>query len=398
MEENQVNRIKHRLPFLYKKDRLQFEENVSSLKHLIKTRSVISYLAMDIIYTLIAIYQNEEWKKFILEVFSSFDRPLRVDLFKILCLNVKSDEVDDMIIKFNQLAIETDNNDEDIMRLCFVISSDFVKPTLLSNLKKITVLPGRLINAIGNKAFELVKSSDKKIFVLQRLVDISYLNDTQMGFLLDNLEDPEFTNIILDIFLRSNNKQYITLAESRLNYGIKRYFEVDNNVHYFDIITTNITKTSSDEFINAIDEFITLSRQSLLNMTNAYEFITLLMNSCYSVNDIQLKDCFVLVWSKTRDIAPDKIEELIEYITEVCIDVCNSGTMSNLLLWLKDVGCIEDYVVMNDVFVQKDKILHELYKVYPGDNDIWFDKVRLEKEIRSRFDDLDDTVIKLIVC
>lgn len=398
--EDQVNNIKHLLPYLYKKDRSQFEENVSSLKHLIKTKSLMPYLSIDIVYTLIAIYQNNEWKKFILDVFNSFDRPLRIELFKILCLNVNVDEVDDMIIKFNQLAVETERNDEDILRLCFVVSSDFVKPTLLSNLKRITVLPERLINALGNKAFELFKSFDKKILVLQRLSDISYLNDTQMNFLLDNLEEPEFTNIILDIFLRSNNKQYIILAEGRLNYGLKRYFEVDNNVHYFDIITTNLTKVSSDEFITVIDETIAQARQSLFNMNNIYKFITLLMNSCYAVDDIQLKDCFVLVWSKTKELAPDRLNDLIEHIMETCIGVCSRGIMSNLLLWLKDIGYPGEFIIMNDVFVQKDRILHELYKVYSGEDDIWFDKTRLEREIRSKFNNITniDSVIKLILC
>lgn len=397
MIEDEVNLIKHKLPFLYKRDRASFEENVSLLIHLIKTKRINPYNAIDIVYTLIVLCTSKEWKKIVNDVYYTFGTKLQIELFKLLVIDVQQEEEKDIIEKFKKL-LSSCETDEEIMKVCFIVSSDFIKPTLLSKMKTLTVVPPSVTRVMGNEAFKRLRSPINKMKCLQKLIDVTPLAKEQLEYLLETLEEPEFTNIILDIFLRSENWEYITLAEERLNFGQKRYFEVDNNVHYFDFINLDKIPTfNSESLIKTISDLLDIGREVYFEIDKIYDFIVFVLNCSHSYNNKTLKDIFCYVWSKAAE-ANSQVE-LVKLIYNDFVSICARGFATNLLFYLRELGDETDYVIMNDLFIKKDEVLKVLRTKYPGDDDIWLDKEQLTREIQALFPDdilINDT-IKLIV-
>lgn len=396
MEEEAINHIKHKLPFIYKYDRQSFYENVSMLVHFVSTKRVSVYLAIDIVYTLIALLPSKEWKKVVNDVYDTFNFKMKVELFKLLIINVESNEEKGIIEKFKKLIVNCDT-DEEIMKVCFVVSTDFVKPTLLSVMKTFNIIPPIVTKVMGNEAFDKLKSISNKMKCLQKLIDVTTLSSNQLDFLMDYLNEPEYTNIILDLFLRSESWEHVSLAEKRLNVGHKRYFEVDNNVHYFDFINLDkIPTTSSGDFIRIITELIEISKDVYLVIDKIYDFITFVINCSHSYAGKTLKDIFCYVWDRASK--EHSQANLVKLIHKEFVSICARGFATNMLLYLKELGDEEDYLTMNEVFVQKDKIISRLREIHPGDDEIWLDKDRLVSEIKKEFsNDVDSQVINLIV-
>lgn len=387
------------LPYDYKLNKDKFKNEVSTIEHLIRTKQISKGLDYDIVMTVITIYMlnndHKTWKIFVKKIFESMSKEVKFDLFKLFCINIKDkDDVKYISESFTQIIKEL-NNDEDIFKLCFTVSNEFLKPILISSIKKISIIPRELIYLFTTTAYDKFKSKRMKIICLQKLSDIQNLNDEHYNYLLLSIEDPEYTNIILDIFLRSDNWKYVQLAEKLLNPSMKRYFDVDNNVHYFEINTDSISKCeSNDIYVSVLEEIVDTARSHINNISEIYDLITHFINSCYRYKDIELKDVVVFVWSKVIDKA-----DFIIYLQDTCSkNICIYGIMINILLYLKVVD-ETDYVMMSSLFTIKDDILNELYKTYENDDDIWLDNTRLEQVIREKFSFIKniDEVLKLII-
>jgi hypothetical protein len=398
-DDEKINRIKHELPLLYKNDKESYKEQSSALIYLIKSKRVNPYLALDVVTTFVALCNNSvEWKGIINDVYDNFGINMKVELFKLLCTDIHPDEEENIIEKFRLLLSGCDN-DKDIMDITFVLSTNFIKPTLLSKMRTLSIIPRNVVKVMGNEAFKKLESSSNKVKCLQRLIDVSVLSDEQLEYLLEKLDEPEYVNIVLDIFLRSEKWEYVSMAEKRLHCGQKRYFEVDNNVHYFEFVDTlyKIPISTSEEFTSVIIELIDIGRIIYLEIGKIYEFITFILNCSISYKDRTLKDIFCYVWKKAEE--KERQNELVKSVHNDFVAICSRGFATNLIFFLKELGDETDYIVMNKIFIRKDEVLKYLRSIYDGDDNIWLDVEKLKSVIRSNYpnDELIEEVIKLII-
>lgn len=398
LNEDEINEIKHKLPFLI---RINYQEFLDNYYKLITNVKQIPYLLkIDLFYTIFSLKRVDLWYNFLKIIYEYLNLEHKIELTKLASFH-KTIVIDKLIPLYddiiNHALKENKNNYEKIEFSIYNLSffdMDFFKPTLTTHFKNFRTLPDEVIYYLTKLALEYIKDINKLIDIYERVISIRNLtNDEKENILkISKNENLKIQSIgkLIDVLLRSEDEKLfieaITLMEKTSNH-LKNDLLKEQAVHYYEI---------SPEFINLVNNFIVYNGirkgitgiiEDFMSFVKLYSYgkfkktvmniLNLIIASKYK-DKISLEDTFTFIWyNLTEEQKIILIKEMNTYE-----DICSSGLLINLIIFYGGfVG--KTFISENQSFKEHEEIILKLKEKYPEDDDFWMNPEGIEKEIKT---------------
>ncbi len=344
----------HSLPFLWKRDKETFYNIVLEMKDFARSNEL---LLVDLIYTIYNIknISDEFWLDLAIFVLENIVSKIWYkEILKLISLYTFTDKIRKFYIKI----LDESNSDEEIFDICFILTKDFVKMLLCSKLHNISFINPELGKFLINEGYKRFKNVEKKLLCIEKIVRFYQLDEEHIDF-LESIFDI-YAGKVIDIFLHSNDKNLIEKAEKKINTLGKRFFEVDNNAHHFEIDVK--IENDNINLTEIIMEIINIGSICFDNIESLYSSMTFLLNNNYKYRDISLKSLIKHVWETLKNT-----DEKIEFAKVIAENenICSYGYMLNIALFLQiktGITC----VIMNQDYFLRDEVIKEL-----NNPDVW---------------------------
>lgn len=379
----EFNKLKHSLPYLYKKDRNKFYE---AKEELIERSFCLTDLdKLDLFYTLFSLNIQSIWFEYFKKIFNILERKYKIELLRFVSYNTQNENDIDYIKKlYKEVSNETLTEDE-LLELCFM-DKRFFKPLMHSSLKSFKTVNPNLLFFLIDICLEKLKQPKNKVACLEKVVFFRDLKPEEIDYLSGNGNKALFGKII-DIFINSGHIEKAN--EMIISHDLmKPYYDLNHGVHYFEIFEDKIDEIKQVDYniFISIDELINYSKilhSNSNDMEKIYHLVNMLLSTNYNyVNNgktLSLRECFLFCWNQCNE---EEKRFIVEEIFSLGEEICSYGLMINMLTYLSVVKN-KTYLYMNERFLKKEDALKKLRERFPSTDSFWTDPKRIEEELKK---------------
>ena len=381
--DEEFNTLKHSLPFIYKCDKGRFFQTVEKLKELSFTGKCDDMRRLDLFYTFFSIGIRRSWFNYVNKIFNICNFSSQCELVKFVVFFVEEkDEINLLKDMFENLMNKTEN-DYEKMNICFLDSS-FFKPLLHSSIKNMKMVNEEIFSFITELCLKRIDDEENKLRCLERIISTRRISEEEDKFLQKLLSHPVLGGRSLDILLQSGNEKSIKKSIEFLQKDKERYFNSDNNVHFFEVTNEtieNINKYKPDKpFFEVINEIITLGKliiTSKIETDNLYHNISMIISSNYKYKNLEFVKLMEFCWNICSF---EERKQLVSEILSLGDYICCYGLMINIFSFLTGIEK-GTFLKMKEEFEKRDEAIRILKEKYPPSNELWQDPSIIEKKI-----------------